>query len=145
VCQRHRLPLTVSRPDLRLVSYSGKTPTLCVFPVFSVAVMEKCCDACGDGEYYFGSKISTLQDDGVSVASTGVDGSRPDIRLVSYSGKTPTFCVFPVFSVAVMEKCCDVCGDEEYYFRSGVSTLKDDGVSVASTAVDRKSTGHIFG
>jgi hypothetical protein len=34
--------------------------TLCVFPVFSVAVMEKCCDACGDGEYYFRSKVSTI-------------------------------------------------------------------------------------
>jgi hypothetical protein len=66
-------------------------------------------------------------------------GSRPDIRLLSYSGKTPTFCVTPVFSVAVTEKCCDVCGDEEYYFRSGNSTLQDDGVSEASTAVDRKS------
>jgi hypothetical protein len=76
VCQRQRLPLTGSRPDLRLVSYSGKTPTFCVFPVFSVAVMEKCCDACGDGEYYFRSRFSTLQGDGVSMASTAVDGSR---------------------------------------------------------------------
>jgi hypothetical protein len=56
-----------------------------------------------------------------------------------------TLCVIPVFSVAVMEKCYDVCGDEVYYFRSGISTLKDYGVSVASTAVDRKSTGHKFG
>jgi hypothetical protein len=31
------------------MSGGGKTPTFCVFPVFSVAVMEKCCDACGDG------------------------------------------------------------------------------------------------
>jgi hypothetical protein len=31
--------------------------TLCVFPVFGVAVMEKCCDACGEGEYYFRSKV----------------------------------------------------------------------------------------
>jgi hypothetical protein len=38
--------------------------------------------------------------------------------------KTPTFCVFPVFSVAVMEKCCDACGDGEYYFRSGFSALQ---------------------
>jgi hypothetical protein len=58
---------------------------------------------------------------------------------------TPTFCVFPVFSVAVIEKCCDACGDMEYYFRSGVSTLQDDGVSMASSAVDRKSTGHTVG
>jgi hypothetical protein len=77
VCQRHRLPLTGSRPDIRLVSYSGKTPTFCVFPVFSVAVMEKCCDVCGDEEYYFRSNFSTLQGDGVSEASTAVDGSRP--------------------------------------------------------------------
>jgi hypothetical protein len=61
--------------------------------------------------------------------------------LVSYSGKTPNF-VFPVFSVAVMEKCCDACGDGEYSLRSGISTFQDDGVSEASTAVDRKSTGH---
>jgi hypothetical protein len=81
----------------------------------------------------------------VSRATSALIGSRPDLRLVSYSGKTPTFCVIAVFRLAVMEKCCDVCGDEEYYFRSGISTLKDDGVSVASTAVDRKSTGHKFG
>jgi hypothetical protein len=62
-----------------------------------------------------------------------------------YSGKTPTFCVFHVFSVAVMEKCCDACGDGEYYFRSGFSTLQGDGVSEASTAVDRKSMGHTVG
>jgi hypothetical protein len=55
VFQRHRVPLTGSRRDIRLVSYSGKTPTFCVF---SVAVMEKCCDACGDGEYYFQSGFS---------------------------------------------------------------------------------------
>jgi hypothetical protein len=67
-------------------------------------------------------------------------GSRPDIRLLSYSGKTPTFCVFPVFIGAVMEKCSDVCGDEEYYFRSGFSTFQNDGVSAASIAVDRKLT-----
>jgi hypothetical protein len=30
--QGHRVPLTGSRCDIRLVSYSGKTPTFCVFP-----------------------------------------------------------------------------------------------------------------
>jgi hypothetical protein len=69
-------------------------------------------------------------------------GSRRDIRLMSYTGKTPTFCVFPVFSVAVMEKCCDACGDAEYSFRSGFSTLQSDSISEATTAVDRKSMGH---
>jgi hypothetical protein len=73
-------------------------------------------------------------------------GNRRDIRLVSYSGKTPTFCVFSVFSVAVMEKCCDACGDGEYYFRSGFSTSQgDDVIRMASSAVDRKSMGHTVG
>jgi hypothetical protein len=48
--------------------------TLCVFPVFSVAVMEKCCDACGDGGILFPVGFSTLQGDGVSEASTAVEG-----------------------------------------------------------------------
>jgi hypothetical protein len=72
-------------------------------------------------------------------------GSRRVIRLVSYSEVTPTFCVFPVFSVAVIEKCCDACRDGEYFFRSGFLALQDDGVSGASSAVDRKSTGHTVG
>jgi hypothetical protein len=58
---------------------------------------------------------------------------------------TPTFCVFPVFSVTVMEKCCDACGVGEYYFRSGFSALRSDSVLEASTAVDQKSTGHTIG
>jgi hypothetical protein len=47
--------------------------------------------------------------------------------------------------VAVMEKCCDACGDGEYYFRSGFSAFQGDGVSEASTAVDLISTGHTVG
>jgi hypothetical protein len=72
-------------------------------------------------------------------------GSRWDIRWVSGGGKTPTFCVFPVFSVAIMEKCCDACGDEEYYFRLGCSAPEGADVSVSSIAVDRKSMGHTVG
>jgi hypothetical protein len=44
------MPLTGSRWDILLVSYSEETPTFCVFPVLSVSVKEKCCDACGEGE-----------------------------------------------------------------------------------------------
>jgi hypothetical protein len=72
-------------------------------------------------------------------------GSRCDIRVKSYCGKTPTFCVFPVFSVAVMEKCCDDYGDLNKYFQSGFLALQDDGVSLASTAVDRKTMGSTVG
>jgi hypothetical protein len=49
----HRLSLTESRWDIRWLSRRGKTPTSCVFNVFSVAVMQKYCDAGGDGENYF--------------------------------------------------------------------------------------------
>jgi hypothetical protein len=43
--ERHRLPLTGSRWDIRWLIGRRTKPTFCVFPVFSVAVMEKCCDA----------------------------------------------------------------------------------------------------
>jgi hypothetical protein len=49
---------------------------------------------------------------------------------------------FAVFSVAVMEKCCDACREKEYYFRSIFSASEGAGVSEASIAVDRKSIGH---
>jgi hypothetical protein len=72
-------------------------------------------------------------------------GSRRVIRLVSYSQKTPTFCVFPVFSVAVMEKCCDAYGDGIMHFQSGVLALQADGVSLTSNVVDRKTMGYKVG
>jgi hypothetical protein len=83
--------------------------------------------------------------DGVSGASNAVD-----LKLIGHTvgeryGKTPTFCVFPVFSVAVMEKCCDACGDGEYCFRSGFSTLQCDGVPEVTTAFNRRSMGHMVG
>jgi hypothetical protein len=64
-----------------------------------------------------------LQADGVSEASTAVDRKTMGIRLVSYSEKTSTCCVFPVFSVTVMEKCSDACGDGNTYFQSGFLAL----------------------
>jgi hypothetical protein len=54
----------------------------------------------------------------------------------------PNFCIFPVFSVAVMEKCCDACVDGEYYFSSCFSASEGVGVLEASVAVDRKSMGN---
>jgi hypothetical protein len=49
VFQRHRLSLIGSRWDIRWMIGRRTKPTFYGFPVFSVAVMEKCCDACGDG------------------------------------------------------------------------------------------------
>jgi hypothetical protein len=50
--KRHREPLTGSRWDKRWLIGRRTKRTFCVICVFSVAVMEKCCDACRDGEYY---------------------------------------------------------------------------------------------
>jgi hypothetical protein len=53
VSPKHRLSFIRSRWNIRWQSGREKTPTLCVFPVITVAVIKKFCDACGDGEYYF--------------------------------------------------------------------------------------------
>jgi hypothetical protein len=71
--------------------------------------------------------------------------SRWDFRWVIGRRTKPTFCVFPVFSVAVMEKCCLACGDREYYFSSRFSASEGASVTEASVAVDRKSMWHTVG
>jgi hypothetical protein len=142
----HRVPLTGSRCDTRLVSYSGKTPTFCVFPYLALRLWKSVVTLAVTGNTISGRVSFNLTGcrmfKGHRVPLTG---SRWDIRLVSYSGKTPTCLYFLVFSVAVMEKCCDACDDEEYYFRSGFSKLQGENVSGASSAVDRKSRGHTVG
>jgi hypothetical protein len=55
-------------------------------------------------------------------------GSRWDIRWLIGRRTKPTFCVFAVFSVAVMERCCDACRDGEYYFRSAFLASEGAGV-----------------
>jgi hypothetical protein len=69
-------------------------------------------------------------------------GSLWDIRWLSGRGITLTLCVFPVVTVAVMEKFCDACGDGEYYFRSGCLPSKGTGFFGASIVSDRKSMRH---
>jgi hypothetical protein len=71
--QRHRLLLIGSRWDIRWMICRRTKPTFYGFPVVSVAVMEKCCDACGYGEYYFRSSFSASEGAGVSEASIVVD------------------------------------------------------------------------
>jgi hypothetical protein len=82
-------------------------------------------------------RMSGLQEDRLALSE-----SRCDIRWLIGRGKTPTLCVIPLFSVAAMEKCCDACGDEEYYFMSGSSASQAVSISEASIAVDRKSMVH---
>jgi hypothetical protein len=55
VFEWRRLALTACRLDVRWLSGRVKTPTSCVIPAFGVAVLEPCCDACGDTEYSFRS------------------------------------------------------------------------------------------
>jgi hypothetical protein len=59
VFKRHRLPLTGSQWGIRWLIGRRTKPTFCVFfsvfPVFSMAVMEKCFDACGDVDHLFRS------------------------------------------------------------------------------------------
>jgi hypothetical protein len=69
-------------------------------------------------------------------------GCRLDKRRLSGRGRTTIFCVFPVFSVAVIEKSCGACGDRNYYFRSGILVSADVTVLETSTVVDRNSIGH---
>jgi hypothetical protein len=66
------MSLIGKRWDIRLVSNGEKTPTVFVFPVFSVTAMEKCCDACGDGENYLRSGFPAMQGYGVSEASNAI-------------------------------------------------------------------------
>jgi hypothetical protein len=68
--------------------------------------------------------------------------SRNDIRWLIVRRTKPTFCVFPLFSVAVMERGCDACFHGDCCFWSGFSAPEAASVSVASTVVDRKSMGH---
>jgi hypothetical protein len=72
-------------------------------------------------------------------------GSRCDIRWLIGRRTKPTFCVFPVFSMAFLAKCFEACGDVDYYFRSGFLASEGACVSEASTGVDRKSMGHTVG
>jgi hypothetical protein len=125
VLQRHRMPLTGSRWDIRWLIGRGTTPTFCVFPVFSVAVMEKCCDACGDEEYYFRSAFSASEGAGVSEASIAVDRKSMGHTVADRSWNEADFlCISCILSVAVTEKCCDACGDGEYCFRSNFADVR---------------------
>jgi hypothetical protein len=104
--ERHRLPLTGSRWDIRWLIGRRTKPTFCLFPVFSVAVMEKCCDARRERNTNSGRVFAVR-----GCKSLGhrlpLTGSRWDIRWMIGRRSKPFFCVFFVFSVAVMEKCCD--------------------------------------
>jgi hypothetical protein len=66
--------------------------------------MEKCCDACGEGIllpicFFSVSGLRCFE-----LHRLSFTGCRWDIRWLSGRGKRPTFCVFPVFRVALCER-----------------------------------------
>jgi hypothetical protein len=71
--QRLRFAFTGSRLVLRWLSILRTKPTLFVFLVFSVVVLEKCWGACGDREYYFLSEFLASKCADISDASMFVD------------------------------------------------------------------------
>jgi hypothetical protein len=114
-----------NRWDIRWLSGRGKGPTLCVFRVFRVAVMEKCCDACGYGKYYFRSSCLAQRMLVSPLHRLLLSGSPWDIRWLSGRGKTPTLCVIPIFRMVVLEKCYLARGEGGNYFRSGCLASRD--------------------
>jgi hypothetical protein len=118
-------------------------PTFYGFPVFSVAVMEKCCDACCYEGILLPVRLFRRQRVPVFHRHRmPLIGSRWDIRWLIGRRTKPTFYGFPVFSLAVMQKCCDarVTGSTiscRVFRRQRVPLFQE-----ASTAVDRKSMGH---
>jgi hypothetical protein len=93
--------------------------------------LEKCCDACGDEEYYFRSDFPASEGDRASEASNAVDRKSmghtvADLVVERSRLFVYFFSVFAVFRVAVIEKCCDACGGEEYYLRSDFPASEGD-------------------
>jgi hypothetical protein len=104
---RHRLLLTGSRCYIQWLIDRRTKPTFCVFPVFSVAVMERGCDACRDGNTISGLLFWRQKMPKIKRRRLPLTESRWDIRWLIGRRTNPTFYVIFVFSVAVMEKCCD--------------------------------------
>jgi hypothetical protein len=74
--------------------------------------MEKCCDGGGDGEYCFRSSCLASHGADVLGASIVVDRKSMGHTVAERSLKDADCVVFfPVFSVAVTERCCDACVD----------------------------------
>jgi hypothetical protein len=79
------------------------------------------------GNTNFRSGFSASEGAGVPVASTAVERKSMGHTVANRSSNEADivciFCVFPVFNVAAMEKCCVAYGDEEFFFRSGFPSV----------------------
>jgi hypothetical protein len=140
--KRHRLPLTESRWDIRWLIGRRTKPTFCVFPVLTVAVTESVVTLVLTGNTNSGRVFQRLKVPEFERHRLPLTGSRWDIRWLIGRRTKPTFCVFPVFSVAVIEKCCDGRLEGQHYLRSCLSPSESARVKGSSTAVARKSMGH---
>jgi hypothetical protein len=141
--QRHRMPLTGSRWNIRWVIGRRTNPTFCVFPVFSKAVMEKCFDACGDVDYYFRSGFSVSEGAGVLGVSIAVDRKSMGHTVADRSSNEADFlCVFLYLACRLWQSVVTLAVTDSTVLRSGFSASKGFGVSGTSTAVYRESMGH---
>jgi hypothetical protein len=57
------------------------------FQYLAFGVMEKSCDACGVGDFYFRSGLTSIQSGRISGASNAVHQKSTGNTLVSYSGR----------------------------------------------------------
>jgi hypothetical protein len=143
IIQKHRLPLTGSRWNIRWVIGRRTNPTFCVFPVFSKAVMEKCFDACGDVDFYFRSGFPVSKGAGVSGVSIAVDRKSMGHTVADRSSNEADFlCVFLYLACRLWKSVVTLAVTDSTVLRSGFSASKGSGVSGTSTAVYRKSMGH---
>jgi hypothetical protein len=94
VFQWHRPPLTASRWDIRWLIGRRTKPTSCVFSVLNAAVMERCCDACREEEYYLRLSFSVSGGPGLSEASNTVDRKSMGHKMADRSSNEADFLCF---------------------------------------------------
>jgi hypothetical protein len=132
--------------DIRWLIGRRTKPTFCVFAVFSVAVMEKCCDARREGEYYFRSGFSAVMRLPVfQWHRLPLTGSRWDIRVADRSSNEADFLCILLYLAWRLWKSVVTLVVMKGNTISGQASLIVRGcrrLSGIDRAVDRKSMGH---
>jgi hypothetical protein len=85
VLQTHRLSLTGRPWVIRWLIGRETKAIFCVFPEISMAVVETCFDACGDGDYYFRWGFSASEAADNSQSSNAVDRKSMEHTVAKHS------------------------------------------------------------
>jgi hypothetical protein len=140
--ERHRLPLTGSRWVIRWLIGRRTKPTFCVIFVFSVAVMEKCCDARREGNTISGRGFWRHRVPEFMGASTAVDMKSMGHTMADRSSNEADFlCILLYLAWRLWKSVVTLVFTVFTISGRAFSASEAAGVSVASTAVDRKSMG----